>query len=100
MYLCVCYRDPSTWTAEDVDHLGRLVFTLSPKQMNSIPLVREELHQSLLSPLDLIVEFNTTYLCGCICVSVCLCVVVCVSGSAECRHSGAGSVGPGALGGQ
>ncbi|XP_062327767.1 stereocilin [Osmerus eperlanus] len=30
--------DPSTWTAEDVDHLGRLVFTLSPKQMNSIPL--------------------------------------------------------------
>ncbi|KAK0150058.1 Stereocilin [Merluccius polli] len=30
--------DPSKWEVEDVEHLGRLVFTLSAKQINSIPL--------------------------------------------------------------
>ncbi len=32
-------RDPSKWRVGDVEHLGRLVFSLSTKQINSIPLV-------------------------------------------------------------
>ncbi|XP_068612610.1 stereocilin [Brachionichthys hirsutus] len=31
--------EPSKWQVGDVEHLGRLVFCLSPKQMNSIPLM-------------------------------------------------------------
>ncbi|KAA0722866.1 Stereocilin Precursor [Triplophysa tibetana] len=30
--------DPKTWTVGDVDHVGRLVFTLSPRQIKSLPL--------------------------------------------------------------
>ncbi|XP_070688298.1 stereocilin [Pempheris klunzingeri] len=30
--------EPSKWQVEDVEHLGRLVFSLSAKQINSIPL--------------------------------------------------------------
>ncbi|XP_034536394.1 stereocilin [Notolabrus celidotus] len=30
--------EPSKWQVEDVEHLGRLVFSLSMKQINSIPL--------------------------------------------------------------
>ncbi|XP_029904058.1 stereocilin [Myripristis murdjan] len=30
--------EPSKWDVEDVEHLGRLVFSLSSKQINSIPL--------------------------------------------------------------
>ncbi|XP_029001195.2 stereocilin [Betta splendens] len=32
------FGDPSKWQTGDVEHLGRLVFSLSTKQMNSIPL--------------------------------------------------------------
>ncbi|XP_076595339.1 stereocilin [Chaetodon auriga] len=31
--------EPSKWQVEDVEHLGRLVFSLSTKQINSIPLM-------------------------------------------------------------
>ncbi|XP_033838654.2 stereocilin [Periophthalmus magnuspinnatus] len=30
--------EPSKWHVKDLEHLGRLVFSLSPKQINSIPL--------------------------------------------------------------
>ncbi|XP_056599193.1 stereocilin [Triplophysa dalaica] len=30
--------DPKTWTVGDVEHVGRLVFTLSPRQIKSLPL--------------------------------------------------------------
>ncbi|XP_065150525.1 stereocilin [Paramisgurnus dabryanus] len=30
--------EPKTWTVGDVEHLGRLVFTLSPQQIRSLPL--------------------------------------------------------------
>ncbi|XP_029987138.1 stereocilin isoform X2 [Sphaeramia orbicularis] len=30
--------EPSKWQVRDVEHLGRLVFSLSPKQINAIPL--------------------------------------------------------------
>ncbi|KTG07483.1 hypothetical protein cypCar_00006474 [Cyprinus carpio] len=30
--------DPKTWTAGDVEHVGRLLFTLSPQQIRSLPL--------------------------------------------------------------
>uniref|UniRef100_A0A671KS68 Stereocilin n=1 Tax=Sinocyclocheilus anshuiensis TaxID=1608454 RepID=A0A671KS68_9TELE len=36
----VCYRDPKTWTVGDVEHVDRLLFTLSPQQIRSLPLVR------------------------------------------------------------
>ncbi|KAI2662930.1 Stereocilin [Labeo rohita] len=30
--------DPKTWTVGDVEHVGRLLFTLSPQQIRSLPL--------------------------------------------------------------
>lgn len=33
------FREPSNWHIWDVEHLGRLVFSLSTKQINTIPLV-------------------------------------------------------------
>lgn len=33
------FREPSHWHIWDVEHLGRLVFSLSTKQINTIPLV-------------------------------------------------------------
>jgi hypothetical protein len=38
--VCVYCREASAWTVGDVELVGRLLFTLSPKQINSIPLVR------------------------------------------------------------
>ena len=38
-YVYLFAREPSKWQVEDVEHLGRLVFSLSTKQINSIPLV-------------------------------------------------------------
>jgi hypothetical protein len=40
VYVCVHCREASAWTVGDVELVGRLLFTLSPKQINSIPLVR------------------------------------------------------------
>lgn len=40
VYVCVYCREASAWTVGDVELVGRLLFTLSPKQINSIPLVR------------------------------------------------------------
>ncbi|XP_077374409.1 stereocilin isoform X2 [Festucalex cinctus] len=37
-FMGLFYREPSKWQAGDIEHLGRLVFSLSPKQINSIPL--------------------------------------------------------------
>ncbi|XP_036837670.1 stereocilin [Oncorhynchus mykiss] len=37
--VCVYCREASAWTVGDVELVGRLLFTLSPKQINSIPLV-------------------------------------------------------------
>ncbi|XP_031685308.1 stereocilin [Oncorhynchus kisutch] len=39
VYVCVYCREASAWTVGDVELVGRLLFTLSPKQINSIPLV-------------------------------------------------------------
>lgn len=39
VYVSLFARDPSKWQVGDVEHLGRLVFALSTKQINSIPLV-------------------------------------------------------------
>lgn len=38
-YDCSFSREPSKWQTGDIEHLGRLVFSLSTKQMNSIPAV-------------------------------------------------------------
>lgn len=38
--LVVCNREPKTWTVGDVEHVGRLLFTLSPQQIRSLPLVK------------------------------------------------------------
>lgn len=40
-------REPSKWLVGDVEHLGRLVFSLSTKQINSIPLVSTQKHQTM-----------------------------------------------------
>uniref|UniRef100_A0AAR2IXJ6 Stereocilin n=1 Tax=Pygocentrus nattereri TaxID=42514 RepID=A0AAR2IXJ6_PYGNA len=32
------HRQPKSWTVGDVEHVGRLVFTLSPQQIRSLPL--------------------------------------------------------------
>lgn len=45
MYLFA--REPSKWQIGDVEHLGRLVFSLSTKQINSIPLVSTQKHQTM-----------------------------------------------------
>lgn len=37
-------REPSKWKVGDVEHLGRLVLSLSTKHINSIPLVRIRIH--------------------------------------------------------
>ncbi|XP_077084041.1 stereocilin isoform X1 [Siphateles boraxobius] len=44
--------EPKTWTVGDVEHVGRLVFTLSPQQIRSLPLVdlgRDTVEQVLMS---------------------------------------------------
>lgn len=51
-------REPSKWQVEDVEHLGRLVFSLSTKQINSIPLVCTQKH----NPMQIIsLHFNWFY---------------------------------------
>ncbi|KAF3832585.1 hypothetical protein F7725_026250 [Dissostichus mawsoni] len=62
--------EPSKWQVGDVEHLGRLVFSLSTKQLNSIPLTRPD---------------HMCFPCA---------------DSVEYRHSGAGAGGPKSLGGQ
>lgn len=37
-------REPSKWRVGDVEHVGRLVFSLTTKQINSIPLVGTQMH--------------------------------------------------------
>lgn len=46
-YVCSFAREPSKWQVEDVEHLGRLVFSLSTKQINAIPLVNAQKHQPM-----------------------------------------------------
>lgn len=41
-YASLFSREPSKWQIGDVEHLGRLVFALSVKQIDSIPLVSSE----------------------------------------------------------
>lgn len=38
-------REPSKWQVGDVEHLGRLVLSLSTKHINSIPLVGIKIHK-------------------------------------------------------
>uniref|UniRef100_A0A3P8T5S2 Stereocilin n=1 Tax=Amphiprion percula TaxID=161767 RepID=A0A3P8T5S2_AMPPE len=40
--------DPSKWQTGDVEHLGRLVFALSTKQINSIPLLNKDIVEQVL----------------------------------------------------
>lgn len=46
-YVYLFDREPSKWQVGDVEHLGRLVFSLSTKQINSIPLVSTQKHQPM-----------------------------------------------------
>uniref|UniRef100_A0A3B4V8K0 Stereocilin n=1 Tax=Seriola dumerili TaxID=41447 RepID=A0A3B4V8K0_SERDU len=40
--------EPSTWQVGDVEHLGRLVFSLSTKQINTIPLLNQDTVEQVL----------------------------------------------------
>lgn len=46
-YMYLLAREPSKWHVGDVEHLGRLVLSLSAKQINSIPMVSTQKHQTM-----------------------------------------------------
>lgn len=60
MYLFA--REPSKWRVGDVEHLGRLLFSLSTKQINSIPLVSTQKHQNCTN-LFIALEWTLLFCC-------------------------------------
>ncbi|XP_015247598.1 PREDICTED: stereocilin-like isoform X1 [Cyprinodon variegatus] len=62
--------DPSKWQVGDIEHLGRLVFGLSTKQIDSIPLT--VLNQSTVEQVLVSQKFWEKSLVGGICMSRCV----------------------------
>ncbi|XP_041847316.1 stereocilin-like [Melanotaenia boesemani] len=62
--------DPSKWQVGDVEHLGRLVFALSTKQINSIPLT--VLNKDLVEQVLLSQRRWEDSVVGGVCVSQCM----------------------------